>query len=73
MELPRFESIHLYAFSSWIGTWNSLVKLSIDDREVMEGGGEGTSDKKANEGREWFSAADMPVYGEYTVVLQFFM
>ena len=32
--------------------WNRLVTPPIDDREVMEGGGEGTSAKDANGGRE---------------------
>ena len=31
--------------------WNRLVTLSIDDREGMEGKGEGTTDKEANRGR----------------------
>ena len=41
--------------------WNRLVTLSIDDREGMEGGGEGTTDKEANRGRGWLSIVDMTV------------
>ena len=57
----RALSIGLYAFSSWIGMWNRLVTPSVDDREGMDGGGEGTSAKEDNRGREWLSAAAMTV------------
>ena len=63
-------SIGLYAFSSWIGKWNCLVAPSIDDREGMEKGGEGTSAKDANLGREWFSATAMTVDGGLAVGLR---
>ena len=43
--------------------WNRLVTPSIDDREGMDGGGEGTSDKEENGGREWLSMAAMTVDG----------
>ena len=39
--------------------WNCLVTPTIDDREGMEGGCEGTSAKKANLGRELFSVKYM--------------
>ena len=44
-----------------IPMWNCLATLLINDREGMYGGGEGTSAKEENGGREWFSAADMTV------------
>ena len=62
-------SVSLYAFSSWIGIWNRLVTPPIDDREGMGGGGEGTSGKEDNGGREWFYAATMTVDGGVTVGL----
>ena len=49
--------------------WNRLVTPLINDREVMERGGEGTSAKEENGGREWFSAAAMPVDGGVAVGL----
>ena len=50
-------------------TWNRLVTLQIDDREGMDGGGEGTSAKEDNGGREWFSAAAITVDGGVVVGL----
>ena len=41
--------------------WNRLVTPSIDDREGMGRGDEGTSAKEENGGRDWFSAAAMAV------------
>ena len=41
--------------------WNHLVTPAIDDREGMDGGGEGTSAKDENGGREWLSTAAMTV------------
>ena len=41
--------------------WNRLVTPSIDDREGMEGGGEGKTAKEVNGGREWLSEVDMKV------------
>ena len=49
--------------------WNRLVTPPIDDREGMDGGGEGTSAKEENEGREWFSMADITVDGGVAVGL----
>ena len=49
--------------------WNRLVTPPIYDREVMDGGGEGTSAKEENGGREWFSAADMTAGVEVAVGL----
>ena len=49
--------------------WNRLVTLPIDDREGMDGGGEGTSAKEENGGREWLSAAAMTVDGGVAVGL----
>ena len=43
--------------------WNRLVTPPIDDREGMDGGGEGTNDKEENLGRDWFSAEAMTVDG----------
>ena len=40
---------------------NCLVTPPIDDREGTDGGGEGTGDKVENGGREWLSAAAIPV------------
>ena len=48
---------------------NRLVTPPIDDREGMNGGGEGTSAKEENGGREWFSATDMTVGGGVAVGL----
>ena len=56
-------SVNLYAFSSFPGMWIRLVTTPIDDRESMEGGGEGTSAKEVNGGSNWFSKADMMVGG----------
>ena len=47
--------------ASQIPIWNRLVTLTINDREKMYGGGEGTSSKEENGGREWLSAAAMSV------------
>ena len=62
-------SVSIYSFSSWIEMWNRLVTPPIDDREGMDGGGEGTSAKEENEGREWFSMADITVDGGVAVGL----
>ena len=59
--IRRALNVSLYEFSSWIGMWNRLFTHPIDDREVMDGWGEGTSAKEENVGREWFSATDMTV------------
>ena len=67
--IRRALSVSLYASSSWIGMWNRLVTPSIDDREGMDGGGEGTSDKEENGGREWLSMAAMTVDGGVAVGL----
>ena len=56
-------SLSLYAFYSLIGMWNCLVTPSINDREGIDGGGEGISAKDENIGREWFSVAAMEVDG----------
>ena len=56
-------SVSLYTFSSCIGMRNLLVTPSIDDREGIKGGGEGTSANKENGGRYWFYAAAMTVDG----------
>ena len=48
---------------------NRIVTPSINDREGMDGGGEGTSAKEENGGRDWFSAADMTVDGGVAVGL----
>ena len=47
----RTLSVSLYNFTSWIGMWNCLVTPKIDDREGMDGGGEGTSANEDNGGR----------------------
>ena len=62
-------SVSIYEFYSWIGMWNRLVTPPIDEREGTEGGGEGTSDKEANGGREWLYAATMTVDGGVAVGL----
>ena len=49
--------------------WNRLVTLPIYDRGGMDGGGEGTSAKEENGGREWLSAAAMTVDGGVVVGL----
>ena len=49
--------------------WNCLVTPPINDREGMDGGGEGTSVKEYNGVRGWFSAAAMTVDGGVTVGL----
>ena len=54
-------SVSIYAFYLWIGMCNHLVTPPINDREGMDGGGEGISSKEDNGGREWFSAEDMKV------------
>ena len=43
----------------------------INDREGMEGGEKGTSDKEENGGRKWLPMADMTVNGEVVVGLRF--
>ena len=49
--------------------WNLLVTPLIDDREGMDVGGEGTSAKEENGGREWFYVADMTFDGGVAVDL----
>ena len=49
--------------------WSRLVTPPIYDRERMDGGGEGTSAKEENGGREWLSAAAMTVDGGVVVGL----
>ena len=49
--------------------WNRLVARPIDDREGMGGGGEGTSAKEENGGREWLYVAAMTVEGGVVVGL----
>ena len=49
--------------------WNRLVTPPIDDGEGTDRGGEGTSAKEENGGREWFSAAAMAVDGGVAVGL----
>ena len=49
--------------------WNHLVTPPIGDREGMDGGGEGTSSKDENGGREWLSAAATTVDGGLKVGL----
>ena len=39
----------------------------VDDREGMEGGGEGTSAKEANGERRWLSVVALAVYGGVSV------
>ena len=48
---------------------NRLVTPPIDDREGMDGGGEVTSSKEDNGGREWLSAEAMTVDGGVAVDL----
>ena len=43
--------------------WNRLITPLIDDREITDGGGDGTSAKKENGGRECFFVADITVDG----------
>ena len=43
--------------------WNRLVTQPIDDRDGMDGEGEGTSGEEENGGREWLSAAAMTIDG----------
>ena len=62
-------SLSLYAFYSLIGMWNCLVTPSINDREGIDGGGEGISAKDENIGREWFSVAAMKFDGGVEVGL----
>ena len=50
-------------------TWNRFVKLPVNDREGMDGGGEGTSAKEENVGRGWLSAESMEVDGGVAVGL----
>ena len=49
--------------------WNRIFTPPIDDREGMDRGGEGTSAKEENGGREWCSAAAMAVDGGVVVSL----
>ena len=49
--------------------WNHLVTPPIDGREGMDGGGEGTSSKEENVGRQWLSTAAMTVDGGVAVGL----
>ena len=63
--IRRALSVSIYAFYSWIYMWNRLVTPSIDDREVMGGGGEGTISKEDNVGSNWFTT----VYGGVAVGL----
>ena len=49
--------------------WNRIVAPPADDREGMDRGGEGTSAKEENGGRERFSAAAMIVDVGVTVGL----
>ena len=67
--LHRRRYMHRKARASQSPMWNRLVTLPIDDREGLGGGGEGTSAKEENGGREWFSAADMTVDGGVAVGL----
>ena len=62
-------SVSLYPFSSWIGMWNCLVTLPINDREGMDKGGEGTSANSDNGGRDLFSVAAMAIDGGVVVGL----
>ena len=57
--IRRDLSVSIYDFSLWIWTWNRLVTPSIDDREGMDGGGEGTNAKEENGGREGLSTGAM--------------
>ena len=41
--------------------WNRPVTPPIDDREGLDGGGEGTGAKEENGGREWLSVEAMKV------------
>ena len=49
--------------------WNRFVTPPVDDREVMDRGGEGISAKEDNGVRGWFSAAAMAVDGGVAVGL----
>ena len=53
--------MHRKSRASQSPMWNRLVTLLIDDREGMGGGGEETSAKEENGGREWLSAVAMTV------------
>ena len=57
------------AWASQSPMWNRLVTPQIDEREGLDGGGEGTSTKEDNGGRECFSAAAVTVYGVLAVGL----
>ena len=52
-----------------MGMCNRLVTPPIEDREGTDGGGEGTSAKVENGGREWLSAAAMIVDGGVAIGL----
>ena len=54
---PRY--MRRKARTSQSPTWNQLFTLTIDDREGMDGGGEGTRAQEDNGRREWLSAAAM--------------
>ena len=47
--------------------WNRLVTPSIDDREGMDEGDEGTRANEENGGREWLSETAMTVGGGLAV------
>ena len=53
--------MHRKVWASQSPMWNRLFTPLIDDREGMDGGGEGTSAKEGNGGKECFSAADVTV------------
>ena len=57
------------AWSSQSPMWDRLFTLPINDREGMDGGGEGTSAKEENGGREWLSTASMTVDGGVAIGL----
>ena len=49
--------------------WNRLVAPPIDDKELMDRGGEVTSAKEGNDEREWLSVEAMTVDGGVAVGL----
>ena len=55
----RVLNVSIYVFYSRIGIRNRLVTPPINEREGMEGGGENTSAKEGNAGREWLSTVNM--------------
>ena len=55
----RVLNVSIYVFYSRIGIRNRLVTPPINEREGMEGGGENTSAKEGNAGREWLSMVNM--------------